>query len=116
MSLSKVQAQFTKDICDLIEYADHKGYNVTFGEVQRPIEMQEIYIKTGRSTTMRSKHLQRLAADLNFFRREDNNHVYVVAKEELQQFGDYWESLHPQNSWGGNWRSFKDTPHFQRSL
>ena len=67
MSLSDVQFEFLRDVISLLRFAVAKGWKVTFGEVARPIEMQEIYVQTGRSTTMFSKHLQRLAIDLNFF-------------------------------------------------
>jgi hypothetical protein len=30
--------------------------------------------------------------------------------------GDHWESLDPKNSRGGNWKSFKDLPHFERRV
>jgi hypothetical protein len=76
------------------------------GEVQRPIEMQQLYVKLGRSKTMNSNHIRKCAADLFFMK----NGQLVYPKE----LGDYWESLHPKNSWGGNWRSFKDGPHYER--
>jgi hypothetical protein len=34
----------------------------------------------------------------------------------LTPIGKYWESLHPKNQWGGFWKSFKDVPHFQRTV
>jgi hypothetical protein len=34
----------------------------------------------------------------------------------LTPLGQYWESLSPKNQWGGFWRSFKDVPHFQRTV
>lgn len=110
MSLVKAQAEFLLDFCKLINYATSLGFTVTAGELARPVEMQKIYVQTGRSTTMNSKHLLRLAGDLNFFK----NGKYVCSVEELQVLGDYWTSLNPKNRWGGNWNSFKDTPHFER--
>ena len=110
------QAEFAADIADLIHYAVNNGYEVTFGEAQRTIEQQEIYVRDGRSKTMRSNHMARLAIDLNFFWREkDGSLIYVCNKKELQSIGDYWEAKRPENKWGGNWKSFKDVPHFQRS-
>ena len=50
--------------------------------------------------------------DLNFFK--DGKLTYNVAA--LRPVGDYWESLNPKNQWGGNWKSFKDVPHFQRTV
>lgn len=112
MSLRTEQELFLVDFVKLIPFARNKGFTVTAGELLRPVEMQEIYVRTGRSKTLDSKHIQKLAGDLNFFL----NGVYVTKKETLQEVGDYWESLSPKNSWGGNWNSFTDTPHFERRI
>jgi hypothetical protein len=104
------QAMFMQDVCKLIAYATSQGFFVTGGELFRPLEMQEIYIKTGRSKTMNSMHLKRAAIDLNFFR--DGKLIYD--REVLRPIGTFWESLDPKNQWGGNWKSFKDVPHFER--
>lgn len=110
MSRVSEQSAFLTDFCGLILFAVEQGFVVTAGELQRPVEMQEIYVKTGRSKTMDSYHLKKLAGDLNFFK----DGQYIQDKKTLQPLGDYWEGLNPKNSWGGNWNSFKDTPHFER--
>lgn len=110
--LMNAQSLFLIDFCKLIAFAVEEGFTVTAGELLRPVEMQEIYVRTGRSKTMNSKHLEKLAGDLNFFIFGK----YVSDKKVLQVLGDYWESLSPKNSWGGNWNSFKDCPHFERKL
>ena len=112
MSMVDEQAAFLLDVVKLISKATEWGWTVTGGELYRTVEQQQIYVKTGRSKTMNSNHLKRCAIDLNFFR--DGQLVYD--KAQLQPLGDYWESLHPKNSWGGNWSSFKDVPHFQRTV
>ena len=119
MPLVAQQAQFLLDVCNLIQWCTTQGWVVTGGELQRPVEMQEIYIKTGRSKTMESKHLRRLAIDLNFFK----NNEYICTVEDLSEVGKYWESLSPKNRWGGNfdrdWSkkdNFKDAPHFERVI
>lgn len=104
------QAAFLLDACQLVRHATALGFVVTGGELQRPLEMQEIYVKTGRSKTLKGQHLRKLAIDLNFFVRGE----LCYDKAALQPVGDYWESLNPKNSWGGNWESFKDLPHFER--
>ena len=108
--LIQEQSLFLTDFCKLVLFSQEQGFVVTAGELLRPAEMQAIYVKIGRSKTMDSYHLRKLAGDLNFFK----DGKYVTSKEVLQSLGDYWESLSPKNSWGGNWNSFKDTPHFER--
>ena len=112
MSLVPEQAAFLRDVCKLIEYATEQGWVVTGGELFRTAEQQEIYLKTGRSRTMASNHLRRLAIDLNFFR----DGKLVWDKTAIAPIGAYWESLNPKNRWGGNFRSLVDVPHFERNV
>jgi hypothetical protein len=49
---------------------------------------------------------------LNFFK--DGKLTYDIPT--LKPVGEYWESLNPKNQWGGHWKSFKDVPHFQRTV
>lgn len=110
MSLVEHQAVFLEHVCRLRDHAASLGFVVTGGELYRTPEQQQIYVQSGRSKTMASYHLRRLAIDLNFFR----GGKLCYDKEALQPVGDYWESLDTKNSWGGNWASFKDIPHFER--
>ena len=106
MKLGEHQEAFAFDLLKLFAYAFKNGYKIRIGEVQRPEEMQRIYIKTGRSKTMNSMHIKKCAADLHF--TKDGKLCYPEA------IGNYWESLNPLNKWGGNWKNFKDKPHFER--
>jgi len=108
MTLGQHQEVFSSDLVKLLLKAFELGYKVRLGEVQRPVEMQELYIKTGRSKTMNSMHLKKCAADLHFIK--DGTLCYP------KELGDYWESLSKENQWGGNWKSFKDQPHFERRV
>lgn len=110
MSLSNEQAAFLLDVCKLVPFATSLGYTVTGGELQRTPEQQKIYLQTGKSKTMDSKHLRKLAIDLNFIK--DGKLVYDI--KELTPIGEYWQSLSPKNSAGMFWKSFKDVPHFER--
>jgi hypothetical protein len=88
------------------------GFVLTGGELSRPIEMQELYLKRGSSKTLKSNHLRRLAQDYNIFK--DGN--LCTDEALLHELGTYWESLHPYNRWGGNFKSIHDTPHFERNV
>lgn len=109
-SLIEEQRTFLMDVAKLIIFCHEQGWVVTGGELFRSPEQQRIYVDTGRSKTMNSNHLRRCAIDLNFFKAG----ALIYDKAMLQPIGDYWESLNPKNSWGGNWNSFKDVPHFER--
>ena len=108
MTLGEHQEKFSEDLVKLLLKAFELGYKVRMGEVQRPVEMQELYIKTGRSKTMNSMHIKKCAADIHFLK--DGQLCYP------QVLGDFWQSLDPINQWGGNWKSFKDQPHFERHI
>lgn len=110
MSLVKEQAAFLLDVCALINFATDQGFLVTGGELYRTQEQQAIYLKTGKSKTMQSNHLRRLAIDLNFIL---NGELYYG--EKLKPVGEFWEKLHPKNRWGGNF-TFVDQPHFERNV
>jgi hypothetical protein len=106
MTLGQQQEIFSMHLANLIMEAIRRGYGVRIGEVQRTIDQQKLYIKQGRSKTMSSRHLDKCAADLHF--TKDGKLCYP---EEL---GKFWESLDEKNSAGMFWKSFKDSPHFQR--
>ena len=110
MSLFDEQNKFSLDLCRLLVKASELGFMVSLREVGRTAEQQAIYVKTGRSQTMKSNHLRNCAGDIYFMKDGE----LVLAKADLQGLGDYWESLDVKNSWGGNWNSFKDIPHFER--
>jgi len=118
MRLSQHQRIFTKNIAKLIAYAYENGIELTFGEAYRTHEQQLLYVHSGKSHTMNSNHLKRLAVDFNVFIK--NNLTYKW--EDIKPLGDYWETLHPNNRWGGDWNKndikdgFIDTPHFEMNV
>ena len=112
MSLVKEQAAFLLDVTELIRHATDAGFVVTGGELARTPEQQAIYFKNGRSKTMNSIHLKRCAIDLNFFK----DGKIIWDKSILAPLGQYWESLHVKNRWGGNFSNLVDCPHFERNV
>jgi peptidoglycan L-alanyl-D-glutamate endopeptidase CwlK len=108
LTLGQHQEAFSRDLCKLLSKCFELGYEVRMGECLRTDEQQAIYVKTGRSTTMNSMHLKKCAADLNI--TKDGVLVYP------EEVGTYWESLNLLNQWGGHWKTFKDKPHFQRTV
>lgn len=128
MNLSRQQQIFSQDIAKLIFYANSLGVNLTFGEAYRTDDQQELYYygKTihvddselmlingkVRTRTMRSNHLRRLAVDFNFFIRGKLYYDHPLIKD----IGTFWESLSVHNRWGGNFKGFYDSPHFERHV
>lgn len=114
MSLVDKQWEFLLDVANLISKIEELGLIASGGELWRTKEQQEIYLNTGRSQTMNSKHLSRLAIDLNFFRKDGDIIRLIGDFRTIQPIGEYWESLHDDNVWGGNWQSLRDLGHFQK--
>jgi predicted chitinase len=115
MSLLREQSTFLLHVAELIQKASELGFYASGGELYRTSEQQALHVKNGRSKTMNSQHLKRLAVDLNFFKAtQDGTLKLTYEVEDLRPLGEFWERLDTANRWGGNWTSFKDTPHFER--
>jgi len=120
MTLRQVQSVFLKNIAKLILWAYDHGYELTAGEFFRTQKQQAIYLASGKSKTMNSQHLKRLAADFNLFK----NGILLNAPIDYKPLGDYWESLSQFNRWGGDWdrdddlsdETFKDPYHFEMKV
>jgi len=118
MRLSEKQRIFTKNVAKLIKFAYKNGYELTFGEAYRTREQQLIYVQTGKSKTMNSMHLNRLAVDFNIFIDGQWNQNW----NQIKPLGEFWITLHPNNRWGGDWNKngikdgFIDTPHFEMKI
>ncbi len=110
MGLSDKQWIFLQDISKLIQEAQRLNIKLTGGELYRTQYQQERYLATGKSKTMKSKHLSRLAMDFNFFVDDGKRLTYEL--EDVKELGKYWESLRDTNQAGMFWK-FRDTPHFQ---
>jgi hypothetical protein len=114
MKLSEKQQIFTYNIACLIHHAfDVHNIKLTFGHAWRSLEEQKRLKAEGKSQTLNSRHLDRLAVDFNFF--VDGKLTYDFDK--IKPLGDYWESLHDKNRWGGDFNGndkkdgFVDVPH-----
>ncbi|MCE4555399.1 glycoside hydrolase family 19 protein [Roseateles cellulosilyticus] len=113
--LVREQSVFLVHVCELVRKAGELGFSASAGELYRTPEQQALHVMNGRSTTMASQHLKRLAIDINFFRdAPDGRPLLVSDVETLRPLGQFWEGLDGANRWGGNWTSAKDLPHFER--
>lgn len=93
--MSEKQRRLPPLLASLIMFAYENGYELTIGEAYRTEEQQRLYVDTGRSQTMNSRHRDRLAVDLNLFK----DGVYLTDKERYRFLGERWEGL--GGRWGG---------------
>lgn len=77
-----------------------RGKKCRGGELYRTPEQAAIYAANGRGIA-KSLHQVKCAIDLNLFDEQGN---YLETTEAHKEFGDYWESLHPNCRWGGRYR------------
>ncbi len=108
MTLGEKQRAFTYNIAKLINFAYDNGYELTVGDGFRDKRSHGaigVRIAYGRANSL---HKQRLAMDFNLF----IDGVYQRTTEAHKPLGEYWESLHEDNSWGGH---FNDGNHYSMS-
>ena len=97
MSDRVYQSIFSLNLAKLIIYIYDRGYTCTGGEWWRTPEMARLYAKSGKGI-IDSMHIRRLAVDLNLFK----DGKYLNTTEAHRLFGEYWETLHSMNRWGGD--------------
>ena len=109
MTLSDRQEVFAKNVAALITYIFGMGYKCTLGEVYRTPEQAALYAKMGKGIED-SLHCKRLAIDINLF---NDQNVYLQDSKDYERIGIFWEKLHPDNRWGGRWKTRPDGNHME---
>jgi len=99
MTLREQQSKFAHLTAYLILYIYQRGYEMTYGDAwAHPADMRHI---------RNSKHYDRLALDINLYR----NGRWLKKTEEYSEVGEYWKSLDPECTWGGDFSDL-DGCHF----
>lgn len=106
MNIREKQWLFASLVPVLITYMSMKGYKPVLGYVYRDEETQKRLVEKGASKTQNSNHLRCIAIDVELFNSEGK---YLTKTSDHEQFGEYWESLHPLCRWGGR---FSDGNHY----
>lgn len=107
MTLNEKQHIFAMNLAKLLNHVEATGLTCSIGEVYRTKEQAEIYAKEGKGI-LDSQHCKKLAVDLFLF----SNGKYLEKKEDYSPLGEYWESLNPDNRWGGKFPR-ADYVHFE---
>jgi len=109
VTLQQKQHEFSIAVAHFLIWLDSKGYEVTFGEAHRPLWVAKYYAANGQGIEQ-SLHTDRLAIDLNLFKKG----VYLLTVDELMEPGEYWESMTGNGlvmRWGGQFK-VPDVLHF----
>ena len=105
MTLADKQKLFVRLVANLIEFANVRGYEFSFGDAYRDPRLHGNIGEKKAYGHASSNHKRRLAIDLNLFK--DNE--YLTTDKDHEPIGLYWESLHPLCRWGGR---FSDGNHY----
>jgi hypothetical protein len=109
MELWQKQALFCSNVSRLITFIESDNHFCTIGEAWRTLEQAIIYAKNGKGI-VDSLHCRRLAIDLNLFTADGK---YLSDTADYKKYGDYWKTLHPNNNWGGCFKTRLDGNHFE---
>lgn len=87
-------------------------FSITCG--LRTVEEQKVLVATGKSKTMKSKHLTGDAFDIAVF--DENGKLtwdFKYYKKVAAHIKKEADKLGIKIVWGGDWKSFIDGPHFE---
>lgn len=94
-TLRQKQSRFARYTALLIQFAEARGFEVSYGETYRSPE------EAKRRGFSRSLHTSRLAVDLNLFK----DGKYQRSTEAHRPLGEFWKSLASDCRWGGDFSS-----------
>jgi len=84
----------------------------TILEGLRSLERQKTLVAAGKSTTLHSRHITGHAVDITPFPISWDWKDYPPIEKAMKQAA---HDLGIDLEWGGDWKSFKDAPHWQLS-
>ena len=93
--------------------AEAKDIAFVVTEGVRSLQRQRELIAAGASTTLRSRHLTGHAVDLAVKVGDEIRWDWPLYAELAQAMKRAARNENVPIEWGGDWRSFKDGPHFQ---
>jgi peptidoglycan L-alanyl-D-glutamate endopeptidase CwlK len=86
-------------------------FSITCG--LRTLEEQKVLVRTGKSKTMKSKHLTGDAVDIAVFVDGKLTWELKYYKQVATHIKKVANKMGIKITWGGDWASFIDGPHFQ---
>jgi len=108
--LQKVHPDLVKVVILAIELTE-VDFGVTEGV--RTIEKQREYYEKGASKTMNSRHLTGHAVDLVAYIGSEVRWDWPLYHKIADAMKRAANSLNVPIIWGGDWKTFKDGPHFE---
>ena len=113
MSLEKMNGVNSKLVILMKEAIKNSPYDFKITEGLRTVERQKELVKTGKSKTMNSYHLKGKAVDIAVLIDNKVTWDFKYYKEVADCVKEVAKKLGYVITWGGDWKTFKDGPHFQ---
>lgn len=102
---------------DLIKVMDRaielSGVDFAITEGVRTLDRQQALVKSGASTTMKSRHLTGHAVDVAAFVGKELRWDWPLYGKIAEAVKAAAKEVGVPVEWGGDWKSFPDGPHFQ---
>ena len=112
-SLDKMNGVNSKLVILMKEAIKNSPYDFKITEGLRTVERQKELVKTGKSKTMNSYHLKGKAVDIAVLINNKVTWDFKYYKEVANHIKEVAKKLGYIITWGGDWKTFKDGPHFQ---
>ena len=112
-SLDKMNGVNSKLVILMKEAIKNSPYDFKITEGLRTVERQKELVKTGKSKTMNSYHLKGKAVDLAVLIDNKITWDFKYYKKVADHIKEVARKLGYVITWGGDWKTFKDGPHFQ---
>ena len=112
-SLDKMNEVNSKLVILMKEAIKNSPYDFKITEGLRTVERQKELVKTGKSKTMNSYHLKGKAVDIAVLIDNKVTWDFKYYKEVANHIKEIAKKLGYIITWGGDWKTFKDGPHFQ---
>ena len=107
MKLLQAQFEFSRNLAKLILYCNAHGYEISFGELYRTQEQQDIYLKSNKTKVHHSQHQERLAVDITLFK----DGTIIQSGSAYSECHLFWKSLNENNT--GEFKNGYDQYHFE---
>ncbi|WP_279118892.1 M15 family metallopeptidase [Fusobacterium varium] len=109
-NLKGVDKRFVKVMEEVLSISPY-DFGITEG--LRTIEKQKEYVRTGKSQTMNSYHLKGKAVDIVVYKDGEVTWDLKYYKEIANIVKETATEKGLKITWGGDWKTLVDGPHFQ---
>lgn len=112
-SLNKMNGVDSKLVNLMEEAIKNSPYDFGITEGIRTLERQKELFAQGKTKTLKSYHLVGKAVDIKVYVNREVTWDFKYYKEVANHIKEVARKLGYVITWGGDWKTFKDGPHFQ---